>query len=976
MENKIKKIIKKVLLKSLKHWIVILLPVIVIIIIVVVGGFYILTIDDGTWDNSENSPSAYTRNINVTGNGIEVNQDAILEDALKNLGFSEEDISKIREELETQGYTGTELERKFREKALQILGIKNFEDMDNINSAELIWELNKEVYSKYLDNYEQLEYLMNAELVTQMPYLNNLSSAGVLNGTIHFDRYSNGNTSAIRLTHISEETFNEIIGKNDSSILNYFTITESGEVKIAYYQEESGSVATNDPSADISEYDNRVTNENASFKNAGYEVRTIQYNAMIPTRYSLPFEYLWALLVMSEDYDFVKGIADLAYNSEIIISIYDNVLENTTETEYTYSKTKKDYSQVKFKETKTTVGIPKSEIDKLEKEGYVLDESIDGEISKTTSEDVKDAPEVLDKVHEAENYYVKKVIYTYTNSIEIKVTYANVWIAEYRTEYNYYVDGHKYGSGTPDYTETTTQGEETEAIIEIQIDEDTKVKKLTNQDIKSETPRNSGRLVYKKCRNKENGALVTRPLNEKTTIEVTHKGDKWSTMTNSEVNITEKVYTFSSRYINNMDATNTKEKTNIQGELDLNGNKIAENFCSLFRKSPKQSYITDNDSWLFEILENNQETSNMIDLTKYLINKAMEKEIYRLEGFNFESIFSTISIGSLYGGSVEEQLWFALLDAGYSKIAVAGVLGNIYAESGIRSDNLQNTAETRLGLSDNQYTEAVNNGTYSNFINDSAGYGLAQWTSAGRKQGLYLFAQSKGANINDSSMQIEYLLGEISQSGGANGYATFQMSKGRKGYDYSSWKDAATVEESAMAFCYVFERPAEGDHSNRITYAQMYYDRYKDSTGPSTSIGVIELTGDNQIKMKALLEDAVRIAHDNRYGYSQDLRQHEFYYDCSSLVQRLYKKYFGISMPSTTANYYEYEGYYIGNPVSVQLKPGDVLWRRSGDKGHVTLYIGNGNYVAAHSAKKPQEDQITVYQDNPAKYTRVYRFIK
>lgn len=975
MENKTKQIIKKILLQSLTHLVFILVPVI-IIIVVVAGGFYILTIDDGTWDDEENSPSAYTKNINVTGDGIEVNQDAILEDALKNLGYSDEDITKIREQLESEGYSGAELEKKFKEKALQILGIKTFEDMDNINSAELIWELNKDIYSKYLDNYEQLEYLMNAELVTQMPHLNNLSSIGVLNGTIHFDRYSNGKTSAIRLTHISEDTFNELIEKNDSSILNYFTLTESGEVKIAYYQEESGSVSTNDPSVNVSDYDNRVTNENASFRNAGYEIRTIQYNAMVPTRYSLPFEYLWALLVMSEDYDFVKGIADLAYNSEIIISIYDNILENTTETEYTYSKTKKDYSQVKLKETKTTVGIPKSEIDTLEKDGYALDESIDREISKTTSEDVKDAPEVLEKIHDTDNYYVKKVIYTYTNSIEIKVTYANVWITEYRTEYNYYADGNKYGSGTPDYTETTTQGEETEIIIEIKIDEDTKVKKLTNQDIKSETPKHSDRIVYKKFRNKGTGAIVTIPLNERTTTEVNYKGDKWSTMTNSEINITENVYTFSSRYINNIDATNMREKTNVQGELDSSGNKIAENFCSLFNKLSKREYITKNDSWLFEILENNKETANMIDLTKYLINKAMGREIYTLDGFNFENIFNTTSIGTLYGGSVEEQLWFALLDAGYSKISAAGVLGNLYAESGIRSDNLQNTYEKSLGMSDNQYTEAVNNGTYSNFINDSAGYGLAQWTSAGRKQGLYLFAQSKGANINDSSMQIEYLLGEISQSGGANGYATFQMSKGRRGYTYASWKDASTVEESAMAFCYVFERPAEGDHSNRITYAQMYYDRYKDSTGPSTSIGVIELTGDNQIKMKALLEDAVRIAHDNRYGYSQDLRQHEFYYDCSSLVERLYKKYFGISMPSTTANYYEYEGYYIGNPVSVQLKPGDVLWRRSGDKGHVTIYIGNGNYVAAHSAKKPQEDQITVYQDNPAKYTRVYRFIK
>jgi hypothetical protein len=31
-------------------------------------------------------------------------------------------------------------------------------------------------------------------------------------------------------------------------------------------------------------------------------------------------------------------------------------------------------------------------------------------------------------------------------------------------------------------------------------------------------------------------------------------------------------------------------------------------------------------------------------------------------------------------------------------------------------------------MTDAEYTAAVNNGSYTNFINDSAGYGLAQWT--------------------------------------------------------------------------------------------------------------------------------------------------------------------------------------------------------------------------------------------------------
>lgn len=57
---------------------------------------------------------------------------------------------------------------------------------------------------------------------------------------------------------------------------------------------------------------------------------------------------------------------------------------------------------------------------------------------------------------------------------------------------------------------------------------------------------------------------------------------------------------------------------------------------------------------------------------------------------------------------------------------VAGLMGNLYAESGLRSNNLQNSFEKKLNMSDEAYTRAVDNGTYTNFINDSAGYGLAQ----------------------------------------------------------------------------------------------------------------------------------------------------------------------------------------------------------------------------------------------------------
>jgi hypothetical protein len=49
---------------------------------------------------------------------------------------------------------------------------------------------------------------------------------------------------------------------------------------------------------------------------------------------------------------------------------------------------------------------------------------------------------------------------------------------------------------------------------------------------------------------------------------------------------------------------------------------------------------------------------------------------------------------------------------------VAGLMGNLDAESGLRSNNLQDTYSREFGLTDAQYTAAVDNGTYIKFVND------------------------------------------------------------------------------------------------------------------------------------------------------------------------------------------------------------------------------------------------------------------
>lgn len=162
----------------------------------------------------------------------------------------------------------------------------------------------------------------------------------------------------------------------------------------------------------------------------------------------------------------------------------------------------------------------------------------------------------------------------------------------------------------------------------------------------------------------------------------------------------------------------------------------------------------------------------------------------------------------------EVKIWKFFKGKGLNDFAVAGIIGNLYAESGLISTNLQNNFEDRLG-SDEEYTARVDNGEYDKeeFMHDSAGYGLAQWTYYTRKEALYDYAKSKGVSIGNLDMQLEFLWSELQE------YDTLMH----------RLHDAKSVREASDAFLLDFERPAdqgEGQRSRRAEYSQEFYEDY------------------------------------------------------------------------------------------------------------------------------------------------------
>lgn len=113
------------------------------------------------------------------------------------------------------------------------------------------------------------------------------------------------------------------------------------------------------------------------------------------------------------------------------------------------------------------------------------------------------------------------------------------------------------------------------------------------------------------------------------------------------------------------------------------------------------------------------------------------------------------------GVGTERVLWDKLQAAGLTPAGAAGLMGNLQAESGLSPTNLQNGYEKKLGLSDADYTAAVDCGIYTGFVTDGAGYGLAQWTYPSRKAALLAYAMARGRSVGDLDIQVGYLLQEL-----------------------------------------------------------------------------------------------------------------------------------------------------------------------------------------------------------------------
>ncbi len=162
----------------------------------------------------------------------------------------------------------------------------------------------------------------------------------------------------------------------------------------------------------------------------------------------------------------------------------------------------------------------------------------------------------------------------------------------------------------------------------------------------------------------------------------------------------------------------------------------------------------------------------------------------------------------LTGADNAEKIWKFLTGKGLTPVAAAGIMGNLQAESGFNPKRVQNTS-TPDGDRDNITVDGV------------TGYGIAQWTSAGRQQGLADLAASRGVISGDLGVQLDYLWQELTGS-----YVDV----------YNQIKDSTDIALVNNVFGHQYEGYGTDSEGLRLDFANSILTQFGSLAGGSTGV--------------------------------------------------------------------------------------------------------------------------------------------
>lgn len=656
-------------------------------------------------------------------------------------------------------------------------------------------------------------------------------------------------------------------------------------VKVATWKQIDTTITTNDP--------------NVEAKSSTQYIMTttdVNYKAMVEP-YTMPFDYLWALLVVGESKNFVMDIADLVYNSNIEITVHDNLTVNTDVDDWTYTLRTK----VVDKASVTVSG------EGLSASADVPEHTHDPEVDPGNSP-------------ADQSFQTTKTVVTQTNTVNVALTRANVWIVDYQNDFTLATPTKTENHNTktepdqnyPDSPTRTFIGSGY-SCVEITHKINELVGELKNRYAAAQNTTSTG-----------SGTISSSPAS------TANSSILYEPKFNSEVNANVKYY---EKYINIKDEiTNIVEtKKYTEGTPTLkektDPDSTEPNFVTIFNSNKYEknsSNIRSAFSWLIEILETNDSTKNRFpELTKYLLYKATGID-YGVTEFDFKVFYP----GSLT--SVAEGDYIVDINKSSADIVITDLETLKKAFSGYsNSSKLIENAQIFLDLQEKYGVNAI----------FAAAVSISE-TGAG--------TAGHAVNGKNNWFNIECTCGNSSHgrfetySSVRESIEAFYKLIAVKNYYFTDGN--YTVKTIGMIYCEDADAPG-GWIENTLLYMNQMFSAA--GINPSSSVSV---SGNEIVEIAKELHDYVRL---NGYKYNKGQRpggcnipidgSSPKVIDCSSFVTWVLYKYGYTDLAGiqqTTRTLYglaQRKGWTIKNANEAQ--PGDIMLRLN---YHTSIYAGDG----------------------------------
>lgn len=346
--------------------------------------------------------------------------------------------------------------------------------------------------------------------------------------------------------------------------------------KIAIWEETTETLSSDDP------------NVTTYGPNTSYKMTTANINyEKIVKSYTMPFNFLWDFLLVGQQKEFVLELADLVFGSKVEISVLDCIRTSTNTSTYTYT------AHVDVETDNINVNV--QAVNK--KTGSYVGGGTYGPFSGTDSFEV--------------NYATTNTTVTKTNTIDVILSLADVWVVKYEQGY---------------VTRTSTSSSSSNHPI----DED---------------------IVYDPTSDGEDPMGIAADY--AADYELLFSGENTSvtssttqTSTYHRTDINRNMFVSNELYI----LQNLATPPNLEEKTDPDDSE--PNFVNIFRKEEyykNAQNIYSAPSWIFQMFEADERTADMIDLTKYLLYKATDKIYDGVDEFDWNwfyiSNFKTVGGG-------------------------------------------------------------------------------------------------------------------------------------------------------------------------------------------------------------------------------------------------------------------------------------------------------------------------------------------